>query len=712
MTSIQLTAAQQRIVDAPPDGAKVVSAGPGAGKTLTMAFVYNAWVTRHQIDPQHIVAVTFSKAMADELGARIQRYTPNAYLDQICTIHALHYRILRAEGEQRTPPPAKAGWKIKVHTQTALERNGLADVGWKDAQAYIGTAKVNSVRPAALESFYDRLLHDCEDGIPTDSLHVQLAETHRLFDRLMAADRAAAHPGGLMTFADMVCELFWLFEDHPGICHKYQSRYQYMIIDEAQDTTGWATESLWNLAAPQDNILVIGDEDQWLYGFVNAEPDINMRHGFAKRFPKAQYFKLETNFRSTSSIVRASNQAIDPNYGEHNRQYQKTLEPRPDAPDGETLVYNVYEDPGEEANAVAETIAEAVERGEFEYGDFFVGSRTRAYLGYMEGALVRHSIPFVNEKGGTFWGSKHVQQLLCYMRLSADRGDDEAFETVYNVGSEHMTMSFDKKDRETGRVVKYKGEYSHTRWLGKEFVKACSGGWYGLRDAELSENGWRWRHGIGDFRRFMDNVDAVVPPGEKARYVLDHCLLSYWQAEEGVMEDDESETSRLGDLLMVCDMAREFKTCEAFFEYVRQMIDAAEAAKQGDKSAMVVLTTIHGLKGRERPYVVGVGIMDGLLPHAFSVNPGLLAVINSKSRLPALARGGNSVEAERCMWFVLISRAKARFMATGSRFVINKSYQPSRFAGEIGLLDEDLAGQLVEFAEMLEDDERGDIHPF
>lgn len=699
---------QQAVIDAPQEGAYVVSAGPGSGKTATMALRYQKLVRDYEVDPGNIIAVTFSKAMADELGIRISRFTPEADLRQICTIHALLYRILMEEGERRRVPGDREGWKIKAHTKTALEQAGLPDIGWKDAQQWFGTAKINGIRadyPGKLEEFYKGLIEragGCTHPEYAHDLHTRLEGTHKLFDYLMSSDRSTEAPHGFLTFSDMVCEAIWLFEDKPTVLQKYQQRYQYVIIDEAQDTTGWATKLLWMLAAPQDNIMVIGDEDQWLYGFAGAKPDHNMRQGFRNRFPEATLFKLTVNFRSTAVIVNTSSLAIAGNYGPRNEEYRKTLIPREGVDEGVTITYDIFPNTNEESAAVAEFIADGKEAGDFEEGDVFVLARTRAYLGYLEGALVRRGIKFLNEKGGTFWDSWHVRQLVHYMRLSINRGDNDAFSTVYNLASDKMKLTRDQTDRQTGRIVRYAGDYINHRWLGKKFLEACNGSWHGMDDAERQRRSWS--SGIRDLRNFMREVDEHVKPGDKAKFIVDHCLLKWWQMEEGLEVDDESETSRLGDLMMVVDMAGQFQNCELFFAYIDKMIEAAEDAKAGDKSKLVILTTIHGSKGRERPVVINMGVMDGMLPHALSLMPPLA---KDGQILPALCGGGNSVEAERCMWFVAMSRAERIFKAYGSRFVTGtKLLEPSRFAEEVGLLDSALIEQVSAVVEgVLGDDE-------
>lgn len=427
----------------------------------------------------------------------------------------------------------------------------------------------------------------------------------------------------------------------------------------------------------------VGDVDQMLFRFAGARPEV-ISIDLGQYFEDLETFMIETNYRSTHEVVRKSIESISFNYsgknGSYNQDLFKKSKPRDDALEGHPIVFDMFEDQQEEADFVADKIKELVDLGLYSYGDFFVGSRTRSQLGYIEGVLTKRKIKYVNLTGGCFWSSKHVQDVVAYIKLAHDNADKEAFKHVYNIASRWFVAPFGSRE----------GEYINHRYLGREFVESVDGSYLNMNRA-----GWRYRAGVEDLRSFVNEIEnslASSGVGGAIEFVVDNCYMQWLAAEEGLLSIDESENGKLDDLRTVIEIASRFDDPQSFLDYIIDMEKAAQEAKNGDHSKYVVISTIHRLKGKERPVVFGIGICEGtstgflkqpvgLLPHTFS----LVAPPN----FGVLPTGGKGrIEDERCIFFVLISRAEERVYLSGVRHYRDMVMVPSRFVNEIELVKE------------------------
>jgi len=666
----RLNEQQRQAVEAPVDAAVRVLAPPGAGKTLVISYRY-AYLLENGAKPRDILAVTFSRSMADELLEQIKRVSPQiADTDaekQVCTIHAICYRMLKDSGDNRSVPKE---WQIKkVLNEIAESLWPYAEErpGWKEIYYWINNAKYHGVVTADDLGFFTRQIGDYQGR----NLH----EARRRFDEQMKGQR-------LLTFPDMLFNVEQKLKREPTFRVKWQTRFKWVMVDECQDTNSQAMRILTTLAQPQNQVFMVGDSDQLLFRFTGATPEANLYDGFEKRYPDGLTVKLVTNYRSTQAIIETCQRLIACNYenggGPYGQQYFKDVQPRDDAPIGNPVSFREYEDVLDEADGLVEALVEQLAGGR-QPGDFFVGARTRAQLGYLEGPLVRAKIPFINITGGSFWTSKHVADVVAYLRLAYDEGDDAAFKRVYNIASNWNVHLWGEQ----------KGEYCHHRYLGRAFLDACGGSYKRVHQAVNKRHSFK--PGVNDLTKLVyslkSELQASKLPGRVLRVVIDDCYRKYLAAEEGVMVSDEAENGKLEDLETVIEIASQFDGVGEFLEYVDEAIKAAEAAKDKSWGDYVVLSSVHRLKGLERPVVYGIGISEGLsvsepkglLPHTFS-----LTEPPQDGILPTGGRG--RVEDERCVCFVLASRAKEECHLSGVQVYRNAVMRASRFVGEMGLL--------------------------
>jgi len=548
--------------------------------------------------------------------------------------------------------------------------------GWKEVMAYI-----NGVKARGLDSEHDmELFADARDKYG-NLVGQQLHQSRCRFDEW-------CHKNRIVQFSDMLYDVDVRLQKDAAFRMRWQARYQYMLIDEGQDTSAQAMRILSTLAAPQNQITLVGDTDQLLYRFTGATPEANLYEGFEERYPDGQMVKLEINYRSTHKIIDAYSTLILNNYaplGPYDQKYFKNILARDDAREGEPVSFQMYFDAVEEAKGVAVQIKQLIDSGR-KPGDFFVGARTCAQTGYLEGPLVQAGIPYINLVGTSFWTLKHVADVIAYIRLAFDENDSKAYQQVYNIASTDMVYPWGE----------HKGEYCQHRFLGKKFLDACF-------DSETHQPQYKWRWqaatkrrsyqpGVQDLEMLVQELQGILAFDDIAKaidYVVENCYQKYLQASEGLTDEDASSNGKLDDIETVKDLSREFgQDVSAFLEYVNKAITAAEATQSGDWSEHVVLSTFHRLKGLERKIVFCVGVCEGvdkqgqevgLLPHTYSMRPPAI-----QGMLPTGGMG--RVEDERDIMYVGISRAQEEVYLTGCSHYRTYTMWPSRFIEEMGLL--------------------------
>jgi len=685
-------AAQLEAITSDPRIPLRVLAPPGSGKTFLLSYRY-AHLLSCGADPHQIVAVTFNKTMADELLARIARVNPEVQdlldnspdddaIRQVCTIHALCYRMLRAEGDRREVPGGTGRVKVWM-VKDALEKiiEDLWPViqhrpGWKEVMAYIDTAKGHG-----LDSAHDMTLYDDVRDKYGNLVGMQLHQARRRFDEWQERNR-------VMQFSDMLFDVDRRLQDDLAFRIRWQTRYKYMLIDEGQDTSAQAMRILTTLAAPQNQVTIVGDDSQMLYRFAGATPEANLFEGFEERYPDGKLVKLRVNYRSTREIIERCTTLISHNYGEsapYDIKYFKEVEARPDASEGEPVTFQMYYDAVAEAQAVAQQIKQMIDEGR-QPSDFFVGTRTCAQTGYLEGPLVQAGVPYINLVGTSFWTLKHIADVIAYIRLAFNESDGKAFERVYNIASNEMVYPWGE----------HKGEYCHHRFLGQKFLDACYDGhthdsqYKWIRGAVMKRRSYQ--PGVQDLQNFIQELQgslAYDSIADAITYVIENCYAEYLKASEGLTDDDASSNGKLDDIETVKDLSTQFgQDVGAFLDYVSKAVSASEAAQNGDWKDHVVISTVHRLKGLERPVVFGVGLVEGvdkvgqdvgLLPHTYSMRPPSI-----QGTLPLGGMG--RIEDERDICYVLVSRAQDEVHLTGCQHYRTYQMWPSRFIQEMGLL--------------------------
>jgi len=675
---LEPNAMQAEFIYAPADSAIRVLAPAGSGKTWAneLRILY---LLENNAKPRDILYVVFNKSMAQSGLERILKTNPSLKgteaEKQICTIHAICYRLLMWSGDKRR---VVKSWKIKRTLQDLAEElweDSKSRPGWKEIYDWICRVKALECSEEQFPILFD------------DALGAYHGE--RLTKASIAFGRELRKSNEL-TFPDMIRDVEQKLINDPNFRKEYQERFKWILVDEAQDVNGQVMRILTTLAKPQNQLMLTGDTDQLAYRFIGATPEMNLYDGFEQKYPNGLLVKMNINYRSTQTIIDKCKESIRNNYqangGPYKDKYFKDVQPRDNAPVGDPVTFIEYDTPEDEARNVVDDIALKIEQGN-EPDEFLVASRTKAQLGYLEGHFVRMGIPYINITGGSFWLLKHIQDAIAYIKVATDEKNKDAFKRIFNIASKWMTVPWKKSD-------KY-GQYCHHRYLGRQFLDACSESYQHIWKALNSENGWRYKAGINNLTQFIGDIQMELEVGDVAhalQYVIDNSITPWLKADEGLPATDESDNGKLEDFKTLLDLSYQFDSVNDFLNHVEKMEQATKDMKNKDWSGKVLLSSIHRAKGLEKTYVYGIGISEGviinqktqkespvgLLPHTFSlIAPPQMGVLPSG--------GKGRVTDERCLFFILVSRAKEECHLSSVRKYRKADMFPSRFISEIGL---------------------------
>ena len=623
-TLLQGLTEEQRQAVLEGDGAALVIAGAGTGKTRVLTHRI-AYLLAQGVPEDRILALTFTNKAADEMRSRIQDllgWKPTLLF--MGTFHSFAARILRQEAHLLG---YTADFTIydRDDQRTVLHRilkeQGLPKTAasWVTTIGWIKTGR----------------------RTPQDALEAEILDRYQ---QTLKANNA-------MDFDDLLLNLLTLFREYPDVHRRYAEQYQHILVDEYQDTNRIQFEILKFLSSVHGNLFVVGDEDQSIYGFRGA--DIRNVLEFQDAFPGARIFRLQQNFRSTQTILRAASEVIQ------NNQYRlgKTLWTQ--NPPGRPIRVFSFWDDEEEARGIAELLLNS----DRPFRDFLILFRTNYQSRAFEEVFPRYGIPY--EVVGTirFYERKEIKDLIAYARFAVNPRDREAFLRIVNVPPR-------------GLGPKAVQQIVHT---------AETEGWTYLEAMEhLLENGPRRLHrGLETLLRSIallqshheDVEDGLRLLLEETRY------LDYLAGEE---PDPREETRRLHVEILLQTLADRKEREErpiSLQEFVQEVALRAEVDDwAGPSQNKVTLMTVHTAKGLEFPVVIITGLEEGVFPHHSALTDPM------------------ELEEERRLLHVALTRAQEDVILTYAQRRALRSYrtlQPSRFLQEFP--SEVLEGDLPDF---------------
>ena len=629
------------------DGPSLVIAGAGSGKTRVLTYKI-AYLLENGYQPWNILALTFTNKAAREMKERIARQVGPERARHLWmgTFHSMFLRILHVEAghigftSQFTIYDTADS---KSLIRSIIKEMGLDEKVYKPGmvQARISNAKNHLVSPAGYANNKEAYEGDRAAKVPA------LRDIYqRYWERCRQADA--------MDFDDLLFYTFLLFRDHPEVLARYQEQFRYILVDEYQDTNFAQHSIVLQLAKNHQHVCVVGDDAQSIYSFRGADID-NILY-FTKVYPDTKVFKLEQNYRSTQTIVRAANSLIEKN------QWQIRKEVFSEKEKGEAIgVYQAYSDV-EEGDIVVNKIAELRREKRYAYSDFAILYRTNAQSRIFEEAMRKRSMPYRIYGGLSFYQRKEIKDVIAYFRLIVNPNDEEAFKRIINYPARGIG------DTTVGKIIAAATGHNVSLW-----TVLCEPLAYGLNFNKGT---------VGKLQAFRELISAFITDvAEKNAYEIGADIIRQSGIINDVCQDSSPENlSRKENIEELVNGMSDFCAQRQeegnpnvllgdFLSEVSLLTDQ-DSDKDGDDEK-ITLMTVHSAKGLEFKNVFVVGMEENLFPSG---------MVGDSPR---------ALEEERRLFYVAITRAEEHcflsYAKTRFRYGKMEFGSPSRFLKDIDI---------------------------
>ncbi len=650
------------------EGPVLIVAGAGSGKTRVLTSRI-AYVLENGCPPQRILALTFTKKAAAEMKERIGLIEGEMNARKLCmgTFHSVFIRFLR-EYAGLLGYPASFTIYDTSDSLSALKRclkeMNLDDKIYKPkvVLSRISRAKNELWTPEAYRKDVERMKADAASKMP------RICDVYVSYQNLLKSS-------GVMDFDDILLNMNILFRDHPDALENIAGRFDYVLVDEYQDTNYSQYLILSKLSRKKRNICVVGDDSQSIYAFRGAR--IQNILNFSKDFPECKVFKLVNNYRSTQNIVGAANSVIRHNSGRIPKDCRATGD------EGEKIhLLKAYTDK-EEAVMIASSIIWKIEKEGAMYRDFAILYRTNAQSRALEEALRKRNLPYKIFSGNSFFDRAEVKDMMAYFKLAVNPDDNESFRRAVNTPARGI------------------GDTSVAALASAAAVNKCSLlaaidapelGLYGLKPAAVKK-----LQAFKEIIRHASEASGKKDAYEVAVKLSDECGLYASFKQENSVES----LSRAGNIEELLNSVKEFAE-KRYNDYVEELmsegkisdadeidgadipvtslgeyledislltaVDTADGVEE-DSGNKIAMMTVHSAKGLEFPYVYVAGMEDGLFPSE------------------SMSSSSADIEEERRLFYVALTRAKAGvtlcYCSSRMRNGQTKEYPVSRFIREI-----------------------------
>lgn len=628
------------------DGPSLVIAGAGSGKTRVLTYKI-AYLLSQGMKPWSIMALTFTNKAAREMKERIGKLVGNDLAQHLYmgTFHSIFSRILRAEAEHigfnnnfTIYDESDSRSLIKA----IVKEMGLDDKKYKPAavHAKISMAKNNLMSAAAYES---------DAAIFEQNKRAQMPEVGKIFVAYVQRCKQA----NAMDFDDLLTLTYQLFREHEDIRHKYAARFDYVLVDEYQDTNHVQMSIVMQLCQEKQRVCAVGDDSQSIYSFRGANIDNILN--YQRQFQGTRLFKLEQNYRSTQTIVEAANSLI-----KHNRN-QIPKDVFSENAKGEKIQYKPAYSDKEEAAIVAKDVKRIRRDDGCQYSDFAILYRTNAQSRSFEEEFRKQGIPYRIYGGLSFYQRKEIKDIIAYFRLVANPDDEEAIKRIINYPARGIGATTVLKIADCA----HQNQVSFWEVIGAPER-------YGLAVTKGTMNKLEtFRLLISSFIERAQTTDV---------YELGDAIIKESGISQDIMSgkdaDDLARQENLEEFLsgmsaFVKECREEGRFDELFLQdYLQDVALLTDADSDGDKDEpRVSLMTVHAAKGLEFPTVFVVGLEENIFPS------------------PLSAASLRELEEERRLLYVAITRAEKHCILTNAknrwRYGKMEFDNPSRFIDEI-----------------------------
>lgn len=555
---MKLSAVQQEAVDFHKGCCNVI-ASAGSGKTRVLVNRIANLIEKYDVDPNKILAITFSKKAKENMSERLEQIIPdyNQYVN-VETFHSFGYRIVRKFTRLRFELIDSDWKKVKIVEEILNDRFGEKDTNGSEIGElikFISIQKNHLIPPEG---------DDRQNTVY--KFYESYKEQHRLLD-----------------FDDMLTKCYELLSQSPKSLEYCQEQYQYILADEMQDTNTAQYEIIKLIGQKYKNVFIVDDPLQNIFMWRGSDNKYVLE--FDQDWDNVKTINLNKNYRSSKNVVSMAN-SFAKNIPESNHKHY--VESVADKAEFMPPLFCQYTTEFEESIGVANEINVLIENG-YSYKDFAILARTNAQLQIFETALFNNEIPYVIVDGLSFVDRKEIKIILSYLRLAIDFDDDKAFEYIYN---------------------------KPNRWLGKQFLDEVK------REARkektslyramftIGRRNWKYKKGIDEICNLVNTLgsDHFKTVSDRIKYLRNAVNLDAFVSKD-LCENDDNKTDNMNSLE---NMAKNYNELKRFVRYMQEF-----SKKDDEKQAenCVQLMTIHKSKGLEFPVVFIVGVSNNLLPH-------------------------------------------------------------------------------------------------
>ena len=590
------------------DGPMMVLAGPGSGKTTVITHRVQYLTKEYGIDPGDILVITFTRAAAEEMRERYEALTGGGSRVTFGTFHSIFFRILKLAYRYTADNIVREDQQMQFVRELA-QAGGLEPEDENEFAASI-LSEISSVKGEriALEHYYSK---NCPDAV---------------FRQLYAGYEEKMRRAGLIDFDDMMVLCLELFTERKDILSAWQRRYRYILIDEFQDINRLQYEIVRMLAKPEDNLFIVGDDDQSIYRFRGAKPEIML--GFERDYPGAGRILLDVNYRSTEEIVAPALRLI----GENQKRFSKAIHTT--GRHGKNVITKLWQDPGEENLAIAREIQLYLQSG-VRPGDIAVLYRTNAGPRFLMEKLMEYNLPFrTRDTVPNLYEHWISRNILTYIRIAMGSRAREDILQVINRPKRYISR--DAMPDETVSFEKMKAFYAEKDWIA-ERIESLEGDLRAI--ARMSP---------------LAAVNYIRQGMGYDEYLIEYAAFRRMRPEELLETADELKESAAG-----------FKTFDEWFAHIDAYKEELlrQAAQRRTETDAITLATMHSAKGLEFPIVYILDANEGITPH-------------SRAMLD------EDMEEERRLFYVAMTRAKTRLHVYAVRERYHKKAEVSRFVWE------------------------------
>ena len=598
------------------DGPAMVLAGPGAGKTYVITNRVKALIDEYGVKPEQILVVTFSKAAAVEMKERFEMLTGGRRLPvRFGTFHSVFFQILRLAYHYEVKDIATPALKYRFLEETLNETGYEVD----DKKEFLSDIEKEISRVKG-------------EGIEIDC-YFSSACSAEIFQKMYRGYQEKLQRHRCLDFDDMVVYTYQLLKEREDIRRRWQAQFRYLLIDEFQDINRLQYETVCMLAEPENNLFIVGDDDQSIYGFRGAKPGIML--SFPKRFPDTKQIVLGVNYRCSDEIMKAAERLI----GKNNERYEKHIV----ANKGKEQPVHMKkcENLPDEAEKIVAQIQMYQKEG-IAYQEMAVLFRTNMQMRLLAGKLMEHGVPFtMRENLPNLFDTWMAKDIMCYLQLALGNRSREKFLKIAN------------------RPVRY---LSRTAFTEPEVSFDKLRAYYAVKNQEWMEER------IWNFEYDLKNLASLSP------YAAIHFIRKGIGYDEFLKTYADERNVNADDWFDVLDemqeMARDKKSIPEFLSFVENYGDTLEEIRQEQKKQQVKeepgvsLMTMHASKGLEFPVVFVPTLNEDIVPYRKAVQEG-------------------NLEEERRMLYVAMTRAKTYLHLSFVKERFHKEAEPSPFLYEI-----------------------------